>query len=105
MKVYNPTFRTSKGFKGQPLEEGESIEQKIERIVENGEPIEDGAPLIYDEDDDVVDITHDIRTDRWEVALEAMDKAYGPQKPAASDIPKSDAKPEIPEQEKKLKEE
>ncbi len=27
--------------------QGETIEQKIERIVNNKEPITDGAPLIY----------------------------------------------------------
>ena len=29
--------------------EGESIEAKVCRIVNNGEPISDGAPLIYTE--------------------------------------------------------
>ena len=33
----------------QPIEtyEGEYIEEKVRRITENGEPIEDGAPIIY----------------------------------------------------------
>ena len=29
--------------------QGETIEQKIERIISNKEPIKDGAPLIYTE--------------------------------------------------------
>jgi heterodisulfide reductase subunit C len=41
---------------GVPKSYGETIEEKVERVVNNGEPIED-----------------DIRTDRWEVATDAMD--------------------------------
>ena len=29
--------------------EGETIETKVNRIVNNGEPIKDGAPIIYTE--------------------------------------------------------
>lgn len=53
--------------------EGERIETKIERILQNNEPIKDGAPLIYTERKDGVKAEFDIRTDRFEVALEAMD--------------------------------
>lgn len=54
--------------------QGESIEQKIERIVSNNEPISDGAPLIYTPREDGVQPEYDIKTDRFEVAIEAMDK-------------------------------
>lgn len=54
--------------------EGETIEMKIERVVNNKEPITDGAPLIYTERKDGVLPGYDIRTDRFEVAIEAMDK-------------------------------
>lgn len=53
--------------------EGETIEEKVERIVNNKEPIKDGAPLIYTERKDGIISGHNIRTDRWEVAAEAMD--------------------------------
>lgn len=53
---------------------GETIEQKIFRITNNKEPINDGAPLIYTERKDGVLPGYDIRTDRFEVAVEAMDK-------------------------------
>lgn len=53
---------------------GETIEQKIERIVNNKEPISDGAPLIYTERNDGVLPAYDIRTDRFEIAVDAMDK-------------------------------
>lgn len=54
---------------------GETIEQKIFRIINNREPISDGAPLIYQERKDGVQPEYDIRTDRMEVALEAFDTA------------------------------
>ena len=43
-------------------------------IVNNGEPITDGAPIIYTERKDGVLPEYDIRTDRWDIAIDAMDK-------------------------------
>jgi hypothetical protein len=57
--------------------EGEPIELKIERIVSNKEPISDGAPSIFTERKDGVVSAYNIRTDRFEVAAEAMDKVAG----------------------------
>lgn len=54
--------------------EGETIEAKVRRIVNNNEPIVDGAPLIYTDRKDGTAPQYDIRTDRWEIAVEAMDK-------------------------------
>lgn len=53
--------------------QGESIEAKVRRIVNNKEPITDGAPLIYTERKDGVQPSYNIRTDRFEVAVEAME--------------------------------
>lgn len=53
---------------------GERLEEKIDRIMNNKEPIKDGAPTIYTERKEGVKPEHDIRTDRWEVAIDAMDK-------------------------------
>lgn len=64
--------------------EGETIETKIDRIVTNKEPITDGAPIIYTERKDGIIPAYDIRTDRFEVAIEAMDKVV------KSDITKRD---------------
>ena len=58
---------------GVPKVYGETIEEKVERVVNNGEPIEDGAPNVYTERKHGVLAEHDIRTDRWEVATDAMD--------------------------------
>jgi len=56
--------------------EGETLEQKIERVLHNGEPIEDGAPIIYTDKAKGVQAGYNIRTDRWEVAAEAMDAVH-----------------------------
>lgn len=53
--------------------EGERLETKIERIVNNKEPITDGAPIIYTERKDGVKPETNIRTDRFDIALDAMD--------------------------------
>ena len=54
--------------------EGESLEEKVMRIVENNEPITDGAPIVYTDRREGVMPAYNIRTDRWDVAIEAMDK-------------------------------
>lgn len=66
-------------------EEGESIEQKVKRMVEEKEPIKDSAPMIYTEKKDGVIAGYDIRTDRWDIAISAMDKV------AAANIARSKA--------------
>ena len=55
--------------------EGETIEAKVQRIVINKEPIEDGAPIIYTEKKDGVLPQYNIRTDKWDIAQSAMDLA------------------------------
>lgn len=68
-KKASPTDLTvNKSYKG------ERLEQKINRIVNNNEPIEDSSPLIYTERKEGVLPAYDIRTDRWDVAIDAMDK-------------------------------
>lgn len=54
--------------------EGETIEMKIRRIVNNGEKIKDGAPEIFTERKEGVKPGYNIRTDRFEIAVDAMDK-------------------------------
>ena len=53
---------------------GVSIERKVEKITESKEPITDGAPLIYTERKEGVIPAYDVRTDRFEIAIEAMGK-------------------------------
>lgn len=52
---------------------GETIEAKIRRILNNKEPITDTAPLVYTERKDGVKPEYDIRTDRFEIAVDAQD--------------------------------
>ena len=57
-KKYIPTFIGS-----VETFEGESIEEKVQKLIENNEPITDGAPIIYTEKKDDVLPQYDIRTD------------------------------------------
>lgn len=54
--------------------EGETIEEKVNRIVNNNEPITDGAPIIFTEKKDGVLPEYNPRTDRWDIAMTAMEK-------------------------------
>lgn len=54
--------------------EGETLEQKLERMLESKEPITNGAPIIFQDRKEGVNPAHDIRTDRFEVAIDAADK-------------------------------
>lgn len=51
---------------------GETIEEKVRRSLNNKEPIEDTAERIYTERKDGVLPEYDIRTDKWEIAVEGM---------------------------------
>lgn len=54
--------------------EGETIEKKVSRITLTNEPITDTAPIIYTEKKDGVLPAYNIRTDRFDLAIDAMDK-------------------------------
>lgn len=86
---YNP-------FKEFPTiyEEGENILTKVRRILDENEPLTDGAPLIYTPKADGVKPEYDIRTDKWQVAINAMDRvnAY-----KLSDYTKNGRNPEMEE--------
>ena len=70
-----PKIAKRSTIKRQELIVGETIETKVNRIVHNGEPIKDGAPEIFTERKDGVLAAYDVRTDKWEIAAEAMDVA------------------------------
>jgi hypothetical protein len=67
------------GFNVNNSVEGETIEEKIERVLNNNEPIADGAPIIYTDRRDGVVPAYDIRTDRFEIAIDAMNKVSASQ--------------------------
>ena len=87
LKRFNPfkEFETK-------YEEGENIITKTRRILDENEPLTDGAPLIYTPKEDGVRPEHDIRTDKWQVAINAMDRvnAY-----KLSDYTKNGKNPEL----------
>lgn len=73
--MYQLTTQPTKSkIKHNEAYEGERIEEKIDRIVNNNEPISDGAPIIYTERKDGVLPEYDIRADKWDIAIDAMDK-------------------------------
>lgn len=72
---YPKNYNAFSKIEGCELKEGETIETKIKRIVENKEPISDTAPIIYTDRDKGVYPGFDIRTDRFDIALSAMDVA------------------------------
>nr|DAK00352.1 MAG TPA: hypothetical protein [Microviridae sp.] len=72
-RCYKVRYLMSGNSKGS---EGETIETKVARIVQNKEPITDGAPMIYTEKEQGVLPEYDIRTDKWEIAQNAMDVVH-----------------------------
>ena len=55
-------------------EEGETLIKKIQRIMDENEPLKDGAPLIYTPKQAGVRSDCDIRTDKWDIAMKAMNR-------------------------------
>lgn len=54
--------------------EGISIEEKIRVALQDNTPIDGGSPLIYTKRADGVRPEYDIRTDRFDIAIEQADK-------------------------------
>lgn len=56
--------------------EGESLEKKLQRMLQNREPMTDHVSTVYTERKDGVMAAYNIRTDKHEIACEAMDKVH-----------------------------
>lgn len=56
--------------------EGEPIEHQIRRMVDNGEDLESNKskPIIYTDRKDGVIAAYDPRADKWDIALDGVDK-------------------------------
>lgn len=80
-------------LESEEREEGETIEMKMERVLNNGEAIKDGAPIIYTKRSDGVLPQYDIRTDRFEIAVDAMDKVNASRLAQRESTPVIDLKP------------
>jgi len=68
--------------------EGETIEKKVKRLVANKEPIKDGSPIIYTDKKDGVQPQYNVRTDRFELAAEAMDKVHRSKEASSDNVAK-----------------
>lgn len=55
-------------------EKGETLIKKIQRILDENEPLTDGAPMIYTPKQTGVRDDCNIRTDKWSIAMNAMDR-------------------------------
>lgn len=56
--------------------EGETIEKKVERLLNNNESMEEGKEIIYTKRSEGVLPSSNIRADRFDIALDAMDKVH-----------------------------
>jgi len=84
--MYKVSNYSSTGLKVNQSIQGQTLEEKIDRITTNNEPVKDGAPLIFTERSEGVKPGYNIRTDRFEIAIDAMDKML------KSNIARSEAK-------------
>ena len=67
-------IKSNSSLESVEIYEGETIETKVSRIINEKAPIEDGAPIIFTDRAEGVLPAYDIRTDRWDLAVDAMDK-------------------------------
>lgn len=56
------------------IDPGETLIKKCQRILDEGEPLNDGAPMIYTPKQAGVKPECNVRTDKWEIAMNAMDR-------------------------------
>lgn len=66
--ICRPTLRVDATY------EAEGLEVKLRRMTETNEPLAGDIPIIYTKKTDGVLPAYDIRTDRFEIAREAMSK-------------------------------
>ena len=67
-RPYETTITVNVSYEAKP------IEIVLQEITTTNEPIAADAPMIYTSRADGVQAGYDIRTDRFDVAIEAMDK-------------------------------
>lgn len=74
--MYKVSIATRTSIKHNKGYEGETMEAKMRRIKNNKDPITESTPMIYTDRADGVIPEYDIRTDKFEVLIEAGEKAY-----------------------------
>jgi hypothetical protein len=60
--MYKQNKMNTTVLKSTQIREGETIENKVERILSNKEPIKDGAPEIYTDKKDGVGAQYNLRS-------------------------------------------
>lgn len=88
--MYRKNAISKKCLKVNESYDAEALHIKIQRLVQNKEPLDGTVPLTYTERKDGVKAEYNIRTDRWEIATDAMDKV------SKSNIAKRDNKGKAP---------
>ena len=71
-----PTYTCQPTLKIDATYEAEGLEVKLRRMTETNEPLAGDIPIVYTKKTDGVLPAFDIRTDRFEIAREAMSKVY-----------------------------
>lgn len=76
---------TKSRMKGVITEEGESLMNKLRKMTTEQEVPEEVLPIIYTDKADGVMAAYDIRTDRFEIGREAMEKIKSTEKKKRSE--------------------
>lgn len=84
----NNNIAENKSYEAMPLE------KQIAQMLVTGQPVEGGSPNIFTERKDGVKPEYDIRTDRFDVAMEAVDKASAMGAAMRTELFKQDTKKE-----------
>lgn len=93
--MYRGTIKSKTSIRKNDAIEAQRLEDKIADLVNGNGSIEETAPLIYTEKKDGVSPSYNIRTDRFEVALDAKDaiqrmsRAKREEKPGSEESKKS----------------
>lgn len=71
--MYRQNPKTKTSLKGIESREGETIEHKLARMMQNGADLGETGEMIFTERNDGVIPETDIRSDRHEIAVDAAD--------------------------------
>lgn len=70
----HPKYEQELGLKVDETFEGKTLEQEVEKMIVEKTPIDNSKPMIYTDRADGVIAGYNIRTDKWEIAQNAMSK-------------------------------
>lgn len=73
MYNYKSPTKTTIVLPNKQYYNGQSMEEKIRRILNNDEPIDAISERLYTERKDGVPAEYNIRSDRWDIALDGFD--------------------------------